>query len=410
MRKTSLLTLTSLILIAGSMLLIGTTPAQFQSGTKTWFKLTLPNGSQFMNVTAPTPYDVGDKFNVTVSIYNVTEISAFGFTLLWNATFCNATGNYWYSDTIMDLVAQGKWDKLPPMYITNDYDHEKLGDVLQIPLIGVAAGFTCKALGAANSITVPGDLEMLTMEFQINTYGPSWFYVWKDPSHYSPWPYTGAVGLFYESMFPEGTHPTPSMWQSPLGPPPYYTMDYDVLWYDGQPTPTSAFMFPASALLIANPPPPVIESCDSTGVNKDLFDLSETVHVNGSGYSPSTTYDIYIVNDETSWSDGMTIPTRVPGTNTTVSSNPTGDIPPTAVWSPDLTLGKYDIVVDVNNNSKYDVGIDALDDMDIEETAGFHVIPEFPSLIILPLFMIATLLAVIVYGRKHSMRARIDVK
>jgi parallel beta-helix repeat protein len=33
---------------------------------------------------------------------------------------------------------------------------------------------------------------------------------------------------------------------------------------------------------------------------------------------------------------------------------------------------------------------------------GTHVIPEFPSFLILPLFMIATMLAVIVYKRKHS--------
>ena len=31
------------------------------------------------------------------------------------------------------------------------------------------------------------------------------------------------------------------------------------------------------------------------------------------------------------------------------------------------------------------------------------IIPEFPSFLILPLFMIATLLAVIVYRRKHHM-------
>jgi len=36
------------------------------------------------------------------------------------------------------------------------------------------------------------------------------------------------------------------------------------------------------------------------------------------------------------------------------------------------------------------------------EIRGTHVIPEFPSLIILPLFMIATLLAVIVYKKKSS--------
>jgi len=33
----------------------------------------------------------------------------------------------------------------------------------------------------------------------------------------------------------------------------------------------------------------------------------------------------------------------------------------------------------------------------------FSIVPEFPSILILPLFMIATLLAVIVYRKKHSM-------
>jgi hypothetical protein len=33
----------------------------------------------------------------------------------------------------------------------------------------------------------------------------------------------------------------------------------------------------------------------------------------------------------------------------------------------------------------------------------YQVIPEFPSSLVLPIFMIATLLAVIVYGRKHAL-------
>ena len=38
------------------------------------------------------------------------------------------------------------------------------------------------------------------------------------------------------------------------------------------------------------------------------------------------------------------------------------------------------------------------------EILGTHVIPEFPSFLILPLFMITTLLSVIVYKRKHQTR------
>ena len=74
----------------------------------------------------------------------------------------------------------------------------------------------------------------------------------------------------------------------------------------------------------------------------------------------------------------MVIPSRVSGTVITVSSDAIGDIPATLVWGDPLVVGKYDIVVDVNGNGMYDEGIDALDDSDIEVTAGFNVIPEVP--------------------------------
>jgi len=119
-----------------------------------------------------------------------------------------------------------------------------------------------------------------------------------------------------------------------------------------------------------------IESCNSAGVKKDKFALTEDVYVVGSGYTPSTTYDAYIVDDVT-WTDGMAIPPRVPGTASTIDSDPAGVVPPTLVWGLPLILGKYDIVVDVNGNGVYDEGVDALDDMDVT-TAGFFVIPEFP--------------------------------
>ena len=48
-------------------------------------------------------------------------------------------------------------------------------------------------------------------------------------------------------------------------------------------------------------------------------------------------------------------------------------------------------VIDANNKDNYPL-------------MGQPTIPEFPSFIILPLFMIATLLAVIVYRRKHCFR------
>lgn len=121
---------------------------------------------------------------------------------------------------------------------------------------------------------------------------------------------------------------------------------------------------------------PTIESCDSSGARKDLFNLQETVYANGSGYSPSSTYSLYMVNDEVNWNDNMTIPNPIVTVQVTSDSN--GRISPVAVWSNPLTPGAYDIIVDVNGNGKYDAGIDALDNNDIRVTAGLFVVPEYP--------------------------------
>ncbi len=121
---------------------------------------------------------------------------------------------------------------------------------------------------------------------------------------------------------------------------------------------------------------PSIESSDSVGNKKDTFTLSDTVYMYGNQYDPDQEYTIYVVAD-TSWTDGMAIPTRIAGTATTATSDASGNIAVTQIWSPPLTPGKYDIVVDVNGNDLYDIGIDALDDNDIQVTAGFFVIPEY---------------------------------
>lgn len=130
---------------------------------------------------------------------------------------------------------------------------------------------------------------------------------------------------------------------------------------------------------------PTIESCGpetlQTGQPQNLFQLNDFVGAYGSGFPSGESFNIYIVNDVGIWSGGMQIPARVPGTGDTVTSNANGDIPHTPLWnyppSGQLTPGKYDIVVDVNGNGYFDVGIDALDSGDIEVGAGFFVIPEY---------------------------------
>lgn len=147
-------------------------------------------------------------------------------------------------------------------------------------------------------------------------------------------------------------------------------------------------------------PAPMIESCNATGHKKDNFNLYEDVYLNGSGFLPLTAYDLYVVDDVAVWTDGIPILSRMSGTATSIVSDSDGNVAPTAIWSDPSTLGQYDIVVDVNGNGIYDEGIDALDNNDVEVTAGF-VIPEFPFLIVLPLLMIATLF-VLVLRRKRD--------
>lgn len=147
-------------------------------------------------------------------------------------------------------------------------------------------------------------------------------------------------------------------------------------------------------------PPPTIESCTTLGEKKDNFNLHENVFVNGTDFSPFKTFDFYIVNDTETWTNGTAIPARVAGTSATIVSDANGTVLPTGVWSDPSAVGKYDMVVDVNGNGLYEVGIDALDNNDVEVTAGF-VIPEYASLSLLLLFQMATLLSLIASKRKH---------
>jgi hypothetical protein len=149
-------------------------------------------------------------------------------------------------------------------------------------------------------------------------------------------------------------------------------------------------------------PSPTIESCNETGTQKDSFDLGETVYLNGSGYLPSTTYDLYVVED-VDWTDQMTIPARVPNTAINVTSDSSGKVAPTAVWSDPQTAGKYDIVLDVNGNGIYDAGVDAIDDNDVAVTAGL-LIPEFTTALAQSLCMIMTLLAVVLNKSRLNIR------
>jgi hypothetical protein len=131
----------------------------------------------------------------------------------------------------------------------------------------------------------------------------------------------------------------------------------------------------------------------------DTFGVGDEVCVVGSGFSPETSYEVQVVSD-VDWTDGMTIPSYV--AKTTVMTDSGGAIMDAyPVWN-GATPGKYDIIVDVNNNGIYDEGIDALDDSDIEVTAGFFVIPEVAIGSIMAAAAMFAAFGLFTYKKKHT--------
>jgi hypothetical protein len=172
----------------------------------------------------------------------------------------------------------------------------------------------------------------------------------------------------------------------------------------GSMNPYMVAMYDSHALtaVFVEKPPAIVESCNSCGARKDSFKLEDVVYGVGSGYSPSGTYSLYIVNDVTNWIDGMDIP--VPVVVVKVYSDASGNLAPTVIWDRPITPGKYDIIVDVNGNGKYDFGIDALDDNDIVITAGFLVVPEYLLGTILGLGGCFTALGIFYLSKRKNFR------
>lgn len=112
-------------------------------------------------------------------------------------------------------------------------------------------------------------------------------------------------------------------------------------------------------------------STDSAGNPKVTFDLTDNVYVSGQGFTAGTSVTVYLIPDGTA-----ALPANAVA-NASTTTNSTGRLPVTLVWSQPLTLGEYDIWVDVNQNGVFDEG-DVWNSQSIGIYA-FNVIPEFPT-------------------------------
>ena len=108
----------------------------------------------------------------------------------------------------------------------------------------------------------------------------------------------------------------------------------------------------------------------------DEFEVSEDVYVWGYGFSDPV--DVYIVPDRNDWQDGDMI--AVMDSMGTVEVNISINQRHTKIWDAPLTIGKFDVVVDDDQNGRYNAGTDFVDSM---QTFGFEVVPEASTVVLM---------------------------
>jgi hypothetical protein len=110
---------------------------------------------------------------------------------------------------------------------------------------------------------------------------------------------------------------------------------------------------------------------NATGAVKESFYSNETVYVASTSMSSGVrAVRVYITHDSNSWVTGTTLADVRASGYTTLSTNATGHIVATALWTTP-TVGVYDIVVDNNTDGVFNFTIDLIDSA---AATGFSVV------------------------------------
>jgi hypothetical protein len=396
LRKISLLMLMSLLLVAG-MLASSLTPtrAQYLKNATAKFYMRLPNRGTWDNATGVMV--PGSKFNLTIGIANVTQMTAYGITFVWNSDYVAATGRYWLSSFFEGELLAGNWSAKSLGYITNDLASK----VPPAPATcGALVDFGQTALGAAYNVT--GTFDIVTVEFQAVSYGPEGFYLWKDPSNYgtSP-PYSGWIQPYLQDEYAfSALYNTPywitsSGWLNPSGS----TQDYDVVWCSSPlfapPTPSTGKV--ANAVLWINSPAPhaPVATVSFTPASPLIQQtVKVTVTQTSAGFNGTATFPI--TNVTIYYGDSSPLQWKAP--------NATG----VATFTHNYTaLGLYTIKAYC-----YAAGMPSSLAWDnVTVTPQVNVVPEFPAYLLMPLFFTTTIIAVAVakmWSKKP--KGRVNVK
>jgi hypothetical protein len=264
-------------------------------------------------------------------------------------------------------------------------------------------------------------------DIMINGSDDSWIRIWMDPSTPQSWTQTETDWISPSFQFWETTNdpasPIFSIYGSsvlPLVDPPPTVPDrfvyaawadcYDTAYnytptglsgYDSavlyywnavEISPDSQISRTAYVTTVQAQPVAFAWPTDSVGNSKSTFQLSDNIYVRGQDFPADTDVTIYLIPD-----GEEALPANAV-TSASATTNNTGGLPITLVWSSPLTLGVYDIWVDVNQSGAFDAG-DVWNNQSVG-IYGLDVIPEFFTLTSILLMLVMLTAAIAIYKRR----------
>jgi hypothetical protein len=390
MRKAYLLVLTSVILIAVGMLAPTLVTAQYDTTTTgPVIAVELPNGTQDMNITNAHPYAIGDKYNVTVWINNVTQLDGFGLTVFWNSSLTNMTAFSWSNFMIAEKNA-GNWTFSPtrgpgtpgyPYGIDWTNNATLMSGKPWTGLIPYNIGAILGIGGGTASDAAPltGNIEICVLTFQIKKVGPHWYYIDKDPSNYGstpsawPTPYLSIEAEFAAVHFPYCLVELA---------PGATVSNYGVAWcknpYFAPPTPLSGSVLNAMLLTYTPPSAPVATITYTPASPHFNQTVTVTVTQTSAGYNGTATCPITNVTINFGDSSPRQWKAPVSGVATFTHNYTTIGL---------YTINAYCYAAHMPSNLAWS-----------NKTASppVNVIPEFSAYLLTPLFLATTIIAVAV--------------
>lgn len=246
----------------------------------------------------------------------------------------------------------------------------------------------------------------------------SWIRVWTNPTSPQVWtenetdwlspsfqfweatnnPYSPAFSIYGSVILPSvNPQPTPpdrlvyASWASAYGTAFNFTtsgdwgMDSAVLYYwDATLVPSGGQISRTAYVTTVQLEPAAFAWCTGVaGDSKSVFNTTDDVYVTGHGFPEDTNVVIYLIPD------GADVLPANSVADAAASTNSSGGLPVTLVWSQPLQVGEYDIWIDVNQNGVFDSG-DSWNSQSLGISAAV-IIPEFPSIILSLILMMLSL-------------------